>query len=107
MGHGFSPRAYRRDFQSTGISLSVKRETVCTVHFFYMKCSFEAVRDLNTEINRFGFVLCYYEILGIELVAQRLKQLGCLFSLYNKMKKTLLVPLQVSKLYESQYQPKA
>ena len=42
-----------------------------------MKCSFEAVRDLNTEINRFGFVLCYYEILGIELVAQRLKQLGC------------------------------
>ena len=64
-------------FQSTGISLSVKRETVCTVHFFYMKCSFEAVRDLNTEINRFGFVLCYYEILGIEFVAQRLKQLGC------------------------------
>ena len=37
----------------------------------------EAVRDLNTEINRFGFVLCYYEIFGTELVAQRLKQLGC------------------------------
>ena len=51
-----------------------------------MKCSFEAVRDLNTEINRFGFVLCYYEILGIELVAQRFKTIG-LFSLYNKMKK--------------------
>ena len=76
-----------------------------------MKCSFEAVSDLNTEINRFWFVLCYYEILGIELVAQRLKQLGC--SLFTtkwqgvSKKRNLLVPLQVSKLYESQYQPKA